>query len=635
MTLINFSGTLVIRHCNQTVHLTCQNNTFTMQSVYPHKTTLHIEPSYYDNGVPVFQPTMHEFRDFYNFNKAINKYGMQSGIVKVIPPTQWVLRVQKCYTESNLEQVSIQNPIVQSINTNAPGIYQLQNIERYKKYSIFQWKEMAKTRKPPRRKQRGKSETETHSKDIPFYNINTSEYTDDRCKELETNYWRSLSYSEPMYGADTMGSVFDKSITAWNVAHLPNLLDLMEEKLPGVNQAYLYAGLWKASFAWHLEDQDLYLINYLHFGAPKQWYLIPQSQHEEFYALMVDLFHDEFKQCSEFLRHKTFMVSPAYLEKHGIRVNHTIHREGEFIITYPYGYHAGFNYDYNLAESVNFALDDWFEFGKRTKKCECISDSVGINIKHLWEKYYGTKYEAVKEEDGRDGGLEADSDGSIEVVKVEKIQRKCRKRKQDNVHITNTHESVSTKRPHKQPDIPRECALCPNTLQQTKYSHSALFELLQADTYGTTPERPRRVHKICASMFPHQLKCDFKTNTVHGLDDITKNQKKLRCGVCRQSEMGACFQCSYKKCTRAFHGTCGLVDGVQYDFDSGEAFCKFHRQGPTSAEFKVGMYVQFLFNHGVYFGQLVNLGDGDVEVEVYPSAQDVIEIPTTSIINVV
>ena len=92
---------------------------------------------------------------------------------------------------------------------------------------------MAKTRKPPRRKQRGKSETETHSKDIPFYNINTSEYTDDRCKELETNYWRSLSYSEPMYGADTMGSVFDKSITAWNVAHLPNLLDLMEEKLPG------------------------------------------------------------------------------------------------------------------------------------------------------------------------------------------------------------------------------------------------------------------------------------------------------------------------------------------------------------------------------------------------------------------
>ena len=100
-------------------------------SVSP-KTTLHIEPSYYDNGVPVFQPTMHEFRDFYNFNKAINKYGMQSGIVKVIPPTQWVLRVQKCYTESNLEQVSIHNPIVQSINTNAPGIYQLQNIERYK-----------------------------------------------------------------------------------------------------------------------------------------------------------------------------------------------------------------------------------------------------------------------------------------------------------------------------------------------------------------------------------------------------------------------------------------------------------------------------------------------------------------------
>lgn len=604
-----------------------------MQSVYPNHTSLHIEPSYYDNGVPVFKPTMHEFRDFYNFNKAINKYGMESGIVKVIPPTQWVLRVQKCYTESNLGQVSIQNPIVQSINTNAPGIYQLQNIERYKKYSIFQWREMAKTRQPPRRKQRSdKPEVgHGHAKRIPFYNINTSEYTDERCKELETNYWRSLSYSEPMYGADTMGTVFDKSITVWNVAHLPNLLDLMEEKLPGVNQAYLYAGLWKASFAWHLEDQDLYLINYLHFGAPKQWYLIPQSQHKEFYALMVDLFRDEFKQCREFLRHKTFMVSPAYLEKHGIKVNHTIHREGEFMITYPYGYHAGFNYDYNLAESVNFALDDWFEFGKRTKKCECINDSVGINVKHLWEKYYGTKYETAKEEEeGRGNRFSSDSDGSIEVVKVEKIQRKCRKRKQDNADPANT------RRPHKQPEIiPRECELCPNTLQQTKYSHSSLFELLEADVNGATPRTARRVHKICASMFPHQLKCNCKTNTVHGLDNITKNQKKLRCGVCRQSNMGACFQCSYEKCTRAFHGTCGLVDGVQYDFNSGEAFCKFHCQSSTSPEFRVGMYVQFLFNHRVYFGQLVSLGEGDVEIEVYPSAKDVIEIPMTSIINVV
>ena len=38
---------------------------------------------------------------------------------------------------------------------------------------------------------------------------------------------------------------------------------------------------------------------------------------------------------------------------------------GEFMVTFPYAYHAGFNHGYNCAESTNFATQRWIEYGKQ------------------------------------------------------------------------------------------------------------------------------------------------------------------------------------------------------------------------------------------------------------------------------
>jgi jumonji domain-containing protein 2 len=59
------------------------------------------------------------------------------------------------------------------------------------------------------------------------------------------------------------------------------------------------------------------------------------------------------------------LISPQVLKKYSIPYNKITQESGEFMITFPYAYHAGYNHGYNCAESTNFALPRWVEFGKR------------------------------------------------------------------------------------------------------------------------------------------------------------------------------------------------------------------------------------------------------------------------------
>ncbi|KAI9813977.1 MAG: hypothetical protein M1827_003441 [Pycnora praestabilis] len=676
-----------------------------------------IQPDHYYEGgkVPVFKPTMDQFRSFKKFIAKIDKYGMKSGIVKVIPPHEW--RDALPPLDEAVKSIKVKNPIEQEfIGTH--GTYRQANIEKQRSYNLPQWKTLSEesNHQPPARrgerrrnqekvtrgvparsrnnslpalvngKRRGPGRPRKHplaedvhqfvedaemegadsNKDIPpptpvspkldsigeskaielmtdkpvkreaqddelderesadlefspakgkgrqpksvssrrKYNrrdaadvvdeaafedfdyriTNQDEYTSERCEELEKGYWKSILNNRPMYGADMPGSLFDDSTTDWNVARLENLLDVLGQKLPGVNTAYLYLGMWKATFAWHLEDVDLYSINYIHFGAPKQWYSISQEDARRFEAAMKNVWPNDAKQCSQFLRHKTYLISPAYLQaQYNIRVNKLVHHEGEFVITFPYGYHSGYNLGYNCAESVNFATESWLDYGRVAKKCNCEADSVWVDVGDIERKLRGEQtpeyYEETEEEDNEDE--EQEDDTAVDLpTPPESVEGKAKPRSRKRKRATDEKESktkvkrvrIRIKVPAKEP-----CVLCPNDIPSNS--------LLPTDN-------GQKAHRLCAQYTPETyISNETVVDKICNVSNIDKARLELKCNYCR-SKRGACFQCSQKKCTRAYHATCaaaagvqvdhGIIpvfgeDGIEYTKEEIDFRCRFHR----------------------------------------------------------
>jgi JmjC domain, hydroxylase/PHD-zinc-finger like domain len=365
---------------------------------------------------------------------------------------------------------------------------------------------------------------------------------------------------------------------------LENLLDVLGTKIPGVNTAYLYLGMWKATFAWHLEDVDLYSINYLHFGAPKQWYSISQGDARRFEAAMKSIWPTDAKACDQFLRHKTFLISPAHLlSNYNIKVNKIVHNPGEFVITFPYGYHSGYNLGYNCAEAVNFALDSWLEYGRVAKKCDCseAQDSVWIDVHEIERKLRGeeTEYEETDdeedEEDDEENGptdLPTPPESSGEVKTKTKSPKKRKRPSDDKGDKLNVKRiRVRIRAPSREP-----CILCPNDIPSEP--------LLPT-------EDGQKAHRICALYIPETSIESGEKELVTDIKYIDKARLELKCNYCR-SKKGACFQCSQKKCTRAYHATCAAAagvlveqgeipvfgeDGTEYKEWGIEFSCRFHR----------------------------------------------------------
>ncbi|XP_058085688.1 lysine-specific demethylase JMJ13-like isoform X2 [Magnolia sinica] len=202
-------------------------------------------------------------------------------------------------------------------------------------------------------------------------------------KYLEEEFWNEIACGKieaVEYACDIDGSAFSSSSidqlgkSKWNLERLSRLpksvLRLLPSAIPGVTDPMLYIGMLFSMFAWHVEDHYLYSINYHHCGASKSWYGIPGHAAPDFEKVVREHVYSREILSTEgddaafdVLLGKTTMFPPNILLEHGVPVYKAVQKPGEFVITFPRAYHAGFSHGFNCGEAVNFAIGDWFPLG--------------------------------------------------------------------------------------------------------------------------------------------------------------------------------------------------------------------------------------------------------------------------------
>ncbi|XP_071347412.1 lysine-specific demethylase 4A isoform X2 [Trachinotus anak] len=318
-------------------------------------------------GIMTFYPTAEEFKNFSRYVAYIESQGAhKAGLAKIVPPKEWKPRG----SYDDIDDLVIPAPI-QQVVTGQSGLFTQYNIQK-KSMTVKEFRKIANSDKFC----------------SPHY---------DDFEELERKYWKNVTFNPPIYGADVNGTLYDPEVKEWNICHLDTILDTVEREsgitIEGVNTPYLYFGMWKTTFAWHTEDMDLYSINYLHFGEPKSWYCVPPEHGKRLERLAKGFFPGSSQNCEAFLRHKMTLISPSILKKYGIPFEKITQEAGQFMITFPYAYHAGFNHGFNCAESTNFATERWIEYGKQAVLCSCRKDMVKISMDVFVKKFQPDRYE--------------------------------------------------------------------------------------------------------------------------------------------------------------------------------------------------------------------------------------------------
>ncbi|GFQ01966.1 putative lysine-specific demethylase jmj16 [Phtheirospermum japonicum] len=398
----------VIRGCEECKN--CQRVTAKWRPEEAHRPNL--------DEAPVFYPSKEEFEDTLKYISSIRSEAEKYGICRIVPPSSWK---PPCPLKgTDIWQTSKFTSRIQRID-------KLQNRDSLRKLLQVNHDKKRKKRTRSHNKSRvdnknginepgeaGLHEAATfgfepgpdftldafqkYANDFKaqYFRKDDNSCNEPSVEEIEGEYWRMVEKPteeiEVLYGADVetgaFGSGFPKSSqqvasdsdvvyinSGWNLNNFPRLpgsvLSFESSDISGVLVPWLYVGMCFSSFCWHVEDHHLYSLNYMHWGAPKMWYGVPGSDAMKLEAAMRKHLPDLFEEQPDLLHKLVTQLSPSILKSDGVPVYRCVQKAGEFVLTFPRAYHAGFNSGFNCAEAVNVAPVDWLPHGQNAVELYC------------------------------------------------------------------------------------------------------------------------------------------------------------------------------------------------------------------------------------------------------------------------
>uniref|UniRef100_A0A1J3IFB5 Putative lysine-specific demethylase JMJ16 n=1 Tax=Noccaea caerulescens TaxID=107243 RepID=A0A1J3IFB5_NOCCA len=381
---------------------------------------------------PVFYPSEEEFKDTLSYIAKIRPTAEKYGICRIVPPPSWKppcpLKEKQVWEQSKFT-TRVQRVDKLQNRSSMKKISKISSQMRRKKRKCMKMGMDSGTNGRsdpfPVGTEMGELETfgfepgpgftlkdfKNYADDFKAQYFKKSETsTDNECKvgssidcwepaveDVEGEYWRIVDKAteeiEVLYGADLETGVFGSGFpkissshnasssdekyakSGWNLnnfSRLPgSLLSYEGSDISGVLVPWLYIGMCFSSFCWHVEDHHLYSLNYLHWGAPKLWYGVAGKDAVKLEEAMRKHLPDLFEEQPDLLHKLVTQLSPAKLKAAGVPVHRCVQHAGEFVLTFPRAYHAGFNCGFNCAEAVNVAPVDWLPHGQIAIELYC------------------------------------------------------------------------------------------------------------------------------------------------------------------------------------------------------------------------------------------------------------------------